>query len=131
MYSDPIADMLTRIRNAISNESPSVQIPASKLKASIADVLQREGFIWDWKLEGDGLGRTLRLNLKYGPNGERVLSHLSRVSRPGCRSYKQSADIKRIRSGTGILILTTSVGVISSKEAREKRVGGEVIAEVW
>lgn len=131
MYSDPIADMLTRIRNAISNESPSVQIPASKLKASIADVLQREGFIWDWKLEGDGPGRTLRLNLKYGPNGERVLSHLSRVSRPGCRSYKQSADIKRIRSGTGILILTTSVGVISSKEAREKRVGGEVIAEVW
>lgn len=131
MYSDPIADMLTRIRNAISNEAPSVLMPASKLKAAIADVLQREGFIWDWKLEGEGPGRVLRLNLKYGPNGERVLSHLSRVSRPGCRSYRQAASIKRIRSGTGVLILTTSAGVISSKEAREQRVGGEIIAEVW
>lgn len=131
MHSDPIADMLTRVRNAVANEAPWVEMPASRVKASVADVLRREGFIWDWVLDGEGTDRKIRINLKYGPNGERVLNHLKRVSKPGCRVYRGVPDMGRVRRGIGILIVSTSSGMMSNKEARTANVGGEVVAEIW
>ena len=131
MHSDPIADMLTRIRNAIQIERPYVDMPYSKLKRHVADVLQREGFIWDSEtIEGDPVG-TLRVNLKYGPNGEKVINHIQRVSKPGRRIYAGAGDMKPIRHGTGISVVTTPKGVLSNREARSEHVGGELIAEVW
>jgi small subunit ribosomal protein S8 len=133
MHSDPIADMLTRIRNAVAIERPFVDIPLSKSKQSIADVLQREGFIWDSEVvevEEETIN-TLRVNLKYGPNGERVINYIQRVSKPGCRVYNRVADLKPIRHGTGITVLTTPKGLLSNREARKQSVGGEVLAEVY
>lgn len=131
MHSDPIADMLTRIRNGVSIERPFVDMPFSKLKQSVADVLQREGFIWDTETIEDGPFKTLRVNLKYGPNGEIVINHIQRVSRPGRRIYSAASEMKQVRHGTGITIVTTPQGVLSNREARKGHVGGEVLAEVW
>lgn len=133
MLTDPIADMLTRIRNAVSIERPHVDIPASKVKRGVADVLKREGYIWDWKDVEEGVGppAQLRLELKYGPSGEQVIQHLRRVSTPGRRIYRKCAELRPVLNGMGITIISTSHGVVSDREARQKNLGGEVLCEVW
>lgn len=132
MMTDPIADLLTRIRNGVQVERSSVDVPFSKIKLSIVEALQREGFVWDYEvIEGESAGRTLRVNLKYGPNGEHVIQHIERVSKPGCRVYCSVADMKDVRQGTGIAVLTTSKGVLSNREARKQGVGGELVCQVW
>ena len=131
MLSDPIADMLTRIRNAVSVERPHVDVPLSKVKRGLADVLKREGYIWDWQvIEGEPV-QQLRLELKYGPNGEHVIQSIKRVSKPGRRVYRGSADLRPILNGMGITVLSTSSGVVSDREARQKKLGGEVLCEIW
>ena len=132
MMTDPIADMLTRIRNAVRVERPFVDIPTSRVKRGVADVLKREGFIWDWKeeeMEGNPVA-TLRLELKYGPNGERVIQSIKRISKPGRRLYSRSKELKPVLGGLGIRIISSSQGVLSDREARQKNVGGEVLCEV-
>jgi len=130
MMTDPIADMLTRIRNSVRVERPFVDIPSSGVKKGIADVLKREGFIWDWKeIEGEPVSH-IRLELKYGPNGERVIQTIKRVSKPGRRLYSGSRDLKPVLGGLGIRIISSSKGVISDREARRDNVGGEVLCEV-
>ena len=129
--TDPIADMLTRIRNAVRVERPHVDMPFSKMKGGIADVLKREGYIWDWTEMEETPASQLRIDLKYGPNGERVLQHIKRVSKPGCRVYSKSRDLRPVLNGLGITIISTSRGVISDREARQRNAGGEVLCEVW
>ncbi len=133
MMTDPIADMLTRIRNAVRIERPDVGMPLSKVKRGVAEVLKREGYIWDWREEEiDGKpSKQLFIDLKYGPNGERVIRHIQRVSKPGCRVYSRSAHLRPILNGLGISIISTSRGVISDREARQKNLGGEVLCELW
>jgi small subunit ribosomal protein S8 len=131
MMTDPIADMLTRIRNAVRVERPHVDMPLSKVKRGVADVLKREGYIWDWsEVEGQPC-RLLRLELKYGPNGERVIRHIKRVSKPGRRVYNRATDLKPVLRGLGITVVSTSRGVVSDREARQKNLGGEVLCEIW
>jgi small subunit ribosomal protein S8 len=131
MLTDPIADMLTRIRNAVAVERPHVDVPLSKLKLGLADVLKREGYIWDWKeVEGEP-SRQLRLELKYGPNGERVIQSIRRVSKPGRRVYSQARDLRPVLNGMGIKVLSTSRGIVSDREARQRNLGGEVLCEIW
>lgn len=131
MLTDPIADMLTRIRNAVRVERPYVDMPVSNLKRGLADVLKREGFIWDWKEVEGAPVQQLRLELKYGPNGEHVIRHIRRVSKPGRRVYARSNDLRPVLDGMGIAVVSTSKGVISDREARAQNVGGEVLCEVW
>jgi small subunit ribosomal protein S8 len=131
MMTDPVADMLTRMRNAISIERPYVDIPHSQLKRSIADALKREGFVWDVsEVEGSPRGH-LRVELKYGPNGERVIQHLRRVSTPGRRVYCGVDGLPNVLQGLGVCLLSTNQGVLSGREAKQKNVGGEVLCEVW
>jgi small subunit ribosomal protein S8 len=133
MMTDPIADMLTRIRNAVSVERPHVEIPMSHIKRGVADVLKREGFIWDWSEVNDESSpfATLRLELKYGPAGEKVIRRIRRISKPGRRVYSRSRELRPILNGLGISILSTSRGVMSDREARQQKLGGEVLCEVW
>ncbi|MEX0867896.1 MAG: 30S ribosomal protein S8 [Pirellulales bacterium] len=131
MMTDPIADMLTRIRNAVRVERPHVDMPLSKVKRGVAEVLKREGYIWDYSESEEGPFRHLHLDLKYGPNGERVIQHLKRVSKPGRRIYSKATDLRPVLNGMGIKIISTSRGVISDREARERKLGGEVLCEVW
>ncbi len=133
MMTDPIADMLTRIRNAVSVERPQVEMPISKVKRGVADVLKREGYIWDWSEIADESKpvSNLRIELKYGPAGEKVIRRIRRISKPGCRVYSRSSDLRPILNGLGISILSTSRGVMSDREARQQKVGGEVLCEVW
>jgi len=131
MMTDPIADMLTRIRNAVRVERSSVEMPTSKVKRGLAEVLKREGYIWDWKELEAKPAAQLKIDLKYGPNGERVIRHLKRVSKPGRRVYSGATRLKPILNGLGISILSTSRGVISDREARQRNLGGEVLCELW
>lgn len=133
MMTDPIADMLTRIRNAVRIERPLVQMPHSKVKRGVAEVLKREGYIWDWHEQDaeDAPGKELCIDLKYGPNGERVIRHIKRVSKPGCRVYSRANALRPILNGLGISIISTSRGVVSDREARQKNLGGEVLCELW
>lgn len=131
MMTDPIADMLTRIRNAVRVERPHVEMPVSKVKRGLADVLKREGYIWDWKEVDSEPIRTLRLDLKYGPNGERVIRHVKRVSKPGRRVYSGARKLRPILNGLGIAVISSSRGVISDREARQRNLGGEVLCELW
>jgi small subunit ribosomal protein S8 len=131
MMTDPIADMLTRIRNAVRVERPHVQIPASKVKRGLAEVLKREGYIWDWEEVQAEPASELRIYLKYGPNGEKVIRHIKRVSKPGRRVYSGAADLRPILNGLGISIISTSRGVVSDREARQRKLGGEVLCELW
>jgi small subunit ribosomal protein S8 len=133
MMTDPIADMLTRIRNAVRIEHPHVQMPVSKVKRGMAEVLKREGYIWDWseQQEEGRPGSQLSIDLKYGPNGERVIQHIKRVSKPGRRVYSRAGRLRPILNGLGISIISTSRGVISDREARQRNLGGEVLCEVW
>ena len=131
MMSDPIADMLTRIRNAVRIERPYVDIPVSKVKRGVAEVLKREGYIWDWQeVEANPIGN-LRIELKYGPNGERVIQRLRRISTPGRRVYSRSKKLRPVLNGMGITIISTSHGVVSDREARQQNLGGELLCEVW
>jgi len=131
MMTDPIADMLTRIRNAVRVERPHVEMPLSKVKRGLADVLKREGYIWDWEEVAAEPASQLRIYLKYGPNGERVIRHLKRVSKPGCRVYSGADRLRPVLNGLGISIISSSRGVISDREARQRNLGGEVLCELW
>ncbi len=131
MMTDPIADMLTRIRNAVCIERPHVDMPSSKVKRGVAEVLKREGYIWDFQEVEEDPADQLRLELKYGPNGERVIRHIKRVSKPGRRVYSKAKDLPPILNGLGISVISTSRGVISDREARQRNVGGEVLCEIW
>ncbi|MGE0608521.1 MAG: 30S ribosomal protein S8 [Pirellulales bacterium] len=131
MMTDPIADMLTRIRNAVRVEHPHVDLPLSKVKRGLAEVMKREGYIWDWEEVPSEPANQLRLHLKYGPNGERVIRHIKRVSTPGRRVYSPADHLKPVLNGLGISIISTSRGVISDREARQRRLGGEVLCEMY
>ncbi len=129
--TDPIADMLTRIRNANAAGHGEVRVPASKLKAEIARILKEEGFIQDWTWVQDGPQGTLRITLKYGPKRERVLRGIRRVSKPGLRVYVRRQEIPRVRGGLGVAILSTPRGILTDRQARRLGVGGEVLCYVW
>jgi len=130
MMTDPIADLLTRIRNAVAIERPFVDIPTSHEKEGIARVLQREGYIWDFEIIDQEPVKVLRVNLKYGPNGERVIQHIKRVSKPGCRVYSKVKELPEVLQGLGISVVSTSQGILSNREAKEKGVGGEVLCSI-
>ena len=129
--TDPIADMLTRIRNANQNRSKEVIIPSSKMKLEIAKILKEEGFIEEFKVNNESVQSTLTLTLKYGQNKERVITGLKRISKPGLRVYAKAEDIPRVLNGLGIAIISTPKGIMTDKLARKNNVGGEVIAYVW
>ncbi|WP_066582348.1 30S ribosomal protein S8 [Cellulomonas timonensis] len=129
--TDPIADFLTRLRNANSAHHDSVTMPYSKLKSHIAEILQAEGYISGWKVEDARVGKNLTIELKYGPNRERSLAGIKRVSKPGLRVYAKSTNLPRVLGGLGVAILSTSSGLLTDKQAAKKGVGGEVLAYVW
>lgn len=129
--SDPIADMLTRIRNANTARHESLEIPASNVKRSIADILKEEGFVRDAEFIEDNKQGIIRIFLKYSPDNERVITGLKRISKPGLRVYTNHEDIPRVLGGLGIAILSTSQGVMTDKRARQSNVGGEVLAYIW
>jgi small subunit ribosomal protein S8 len=129
--TDPVADMLTRLRNANSAHHDAVSLPSSKLKQTIADILQREGYISGWKVEDARVGQTLTIELKYGPERERSIAGIKRVSKPGLRVYAKSTELPRVLGGLGVAILSTSSGLLTDREAEQKGVGGEVLAYVW
>ena len=128
--TDPIADMLTRIRNGVRARHDIVEIPASKIKVQIAEILKEEGFITSYVVSGD-LMKTITVVLKYGPNDEKVIKNLKRISKPGLRVYADVDNIPRVLNGLGIAVLSTSQGLMTDKTARAKHVGGEVLAYVW
>ncbi len=129
--TDPIADLLTRIRNANTIRMPHTDVPASRLKRGIVEVLKQQGYILDYRVIEDGVQGTLRVFLKYGPDGEFIINSIQRVSKPGRRVYQGVDGIPEVLHGLGISILSTSKGVLSDGDARTQRVGGEILAEVW
>jgi small subunit ribosomal protein S8 len=129
--TDPVADLLTRIRNANTANHKSVDIPASRVKAAIAQILKDEGFIEDYERVNEGPQGTLRVRLKYGPEKEKVITGLRRISRPGLRVYTGKTEIPRVLGGLGLVIISTSQGIMSGKRAKKLGVGGEVLAYVW
>ena len=128
---DPIADMLTRIRNANSNKHASVLVPVSKTKLAIAEILKEEGYIVDFKTVDSEQGKMIEVTLKYGPNGEKVIQGLKRISKPGLRIYSNAEQLPQVLNGLGIAIVSTSKGILTDKNARKLNVGGEVLAYVW
>lgn len=131
MVSDPIADMLTRIRNGLKAKFPKVDVPSSSLKLEITRILKDEGYILNYKIVDEGSHKAIRVYLKYQDNGAPVISNLERVSRPGCRVYVGSREIPKVLGGLGISILTTPRGVMTGKEARRQNVGGELLCRVY
>lgn len=131
VMTDPIADMLTRIRNANMVRHEKLEIPASKMKRDIAEILKREGFVRDVEFIEDDKQGIIRIFLKYGANNERVITGLKRISKPGLRVYAKTDEVPRVLNGLGIAIVSTSQGVLTDKEARQKQTGGEVLAYVW
>ena len=131
MMTDTIADMLTRIRNAVRIERPFVDMPTSGVRRGIAQVLKDEGYIWGFEEIDTRPARTLRLELKYGPNGERLITRIDRVSKPGCRKYRGYKELKPVLSGMGIQVLSTPRGILSDRRARAEKVGGEVLALIY
>lgn len=131
VMSDPIADMLTRIRNANLVRHESVEMPASTVKKQIAEILKREGFIRDTEYVEDNKQGLIRIFLKYGPSNERVITGLKRISKPGLRVYTKSNEVPRVLGGLGIAIISTSKGIITDKEARQGKSGGEVLCYIW
>ena len=131
VMTDPIADLLTRVRNANSVYHDKVEIPASKIKQAIVQILKEEGFIKDYEKIADSKQGVLRLSLKYGPNREKVITGIKRISKPGLRVYAKSEQLPRVLGGLGIAIISTSKGIMSDKTARREGLGGEVIAYVW
>lgn len=131
VMTDPIADMLTRIRNANMVRHESVEFPASRMKREIAEILKREGFIRDAEFIEDNKQGIIRVFLKYGANNEKVITGLKRISKPGLRVYVKATEIPRVLRGLGIALLSTNKGILTDKEARQQKVGGEVIAYIW
>lgn len=131
MIFDPIADMLTRIRNGLNAKHESVSVPASQIKKAIADLLVQEGYIASAELVGEGINKTINITLKYGPNGEKVITGIKRISKPGLRIYSEANDLPQVLNGLGIAIVSTNKGVMTDRQARAINVGGEVIAFVW
>ncbi|GAF66216.1 30S ribosomal protein S8 [Alkalihalobacillus trypoxylicola] len=131
VMTDPIADMLTRIRNANTVRHEKLELPASKVKKEIAEILKREGFIRDYEYVEDNKQGVIRIFLKYGQTNERVITGLKRISKPGLRVYAKAGELPRVLGGLGIAIVSTSNGVLTDKEARSQQVGGEVLAYVW
>ncbi len=131
MTSDPIADMLTRVRNALSARHPKVDVPGSKLKIEIARILKEEGYITNYKLAEEGVKKVIKIYLKYTPGNQPVISHIERLSRPGCRVYIGSKEVQRVLGGMGINILTTPKGVMTGAAARREGVGGELLCQIW
>jgi small subunit ribosomal protein S8 len=129
--TDPIADMLTRIRNGIRNQRLSVDVPSSGPKIGVAEVLKREGYVKGFDLVEGAPRNSVRVHLKYGPDGSRVISEIKRVSRPGCRVYRSVADLKPFMNGLGIYVVSTPKGIRSDRECRKNRVCGEVLCSVW
>jgi small subunit ribosomal protein S8 len=129
--SDPIADMLTRIRNANSAYHDRTTIPYSKIKSHIAEILQQEGYIGGWSVEETDRGKNLVIDLKYGPNRERSIAGVRRISKPGLRVYAKSNGLPRVLGGLGVAIISTSGGLLTDKQAAKRGVGGEVLAYVW
>ena len=129
--TDPIADMLTRLRNAQAAKHQKVDVPVSKLKLEIARILKEEGFINNYKVIGENARRSIRIYLRYGPKGERLISKLERVSKPGCRVYSKTGSIPSVIGGLGINIISTSLGLMTDRIARKKRVGGEIVCRVY
>ncbi|MGE5578032.1 MAG: 30S ribosomal protein S8 [Syntrophothermus sp.] len=131
VMTDPIADMLTRIRNANSINHPTVEIPGSKLKMELARIFKEEGFIRDVEFVDDGKQGIIRITLKYGPQKDKVITGIKRISKPGLRVYAQKDQIPKVLGGLGIAVLSTSQGIMTDKQARQKGIGGEVICYVW
>ena len=129
--TDPIADMLTRVRNANSAHKDAVSMPFSKLKSHIAEILEAEGYIAGWTVEEAEVGQTLTINLKYGPNRERSIAGVRRVSKPGLRVYAKSTNLPKVLDGLGVAIISTSSGLLTDRQAANKGVGGEVLAYIW
>ena len=129
--TDPIADMLTRLRNANTAYHDTVVMPHSKIKAGIAEILKQEGYIAGWHVEDAEVGKTLTLDLKFGPSRERSIAGVRRVSKPGLRVYAKSTSLPRVLGGLGVAIISTSSGLLTDKQASKKGVGGEVLAYVW
>ena len=131
MVTDPIADMLTRIRNANAMRYKEDEIPSSKVKVEISEILKNEGFINDYKIKKNNIQDVIVMNLKYGDNKERVITGLKRISKPGLRVYAKSEEIPRVLNGLGIAIISTSKGIMTGKNAKASNLGGEVIAYIW
>lgn len=131
MVTDPIADMITRIRNAMNAQHQKVEIPGSKLKVEIARILKEEGFVANYRVADEDGKKTIKVYLKYRPNQKPVISKLERVSKPGCRVYVASGEVPRVIGGMGVNILTTSRGVMTGKQARQMGVGGEILCNVY
>jgi len=131
MMTDPIADMITRIRNANANQAEHVTMPGSKAKLGIARALKKEGFITDFRHTEDNKQGLLRIYLKYGPDGEKLISTIRRVSRPGRRIYRKVDELKLVLDGLGVAIVSTSKGILSDRDCRKLGLGGEVLCEVW
>lgn len=131
VMTDPIADLLTRIRNANSVNHDKVEIPASKTKAAIVEILKAEGFIRDFVVISDSKQGVIRVNLKYGPNREKVISGIKRISKPGLRVYSSKDQLPRVLGGLGVAVISTSQGMMTDKTARKAGLGGEIIAYVW
>jgi small subunit ribosomal protein S8 len=129
--TDPIADMLTRLRNGNAAYHDDVSMPSSKIKVEIAKVLKAEGYITDWSLADDRVGKKLTVHLKYGPNRERTISGVRRISKPGLRVYAKKENLPRVLGGLGIAIISTSRGLVTDRAAHKAGIGGEVIAYVW
>lgn len=129
--TDPVADMITRIRNAVRVRKDFVQMPSSKLKLSIAEVLKREGYIEGFELVEKPLQNDLRIHLRYGPEGEFVIQRIDRFSTPGCRRYRSAKELQPVLNGLGILVVSTNKGVLSDRECRAQNVGGEVLCSIW
>ena len=132
--TDPIADMLTRLRNANQAYHDDVAMPYSKVKAGVAEILQQEGYITSWKVEqpaAGAVGKTLVLTLKYGPSRERSIAGVRRISKPGLRVYAKATGLPKVLGGLGVAIISTSQGLLTDRQANQKRVGGEVLAYVW
>jgi small subunit ribosomal protein S8 len=129
--TDPIADMLTRLRNANSAYHDTVVMPHSKIKAGIAEILKQEGYIANWKVEEAEVGKALRIDLKFGPSRERSIAGVRRVSKPGLRVYAKSTSLPKVLGGLGVAIISTSSGLLTDRQAAKKGVGGEVLAYVW
>jgi len=131
MHTDPIADLLTRIRNGVAVEMPSIDVPYSRIKHEICKVLVEEGFLVQFEVIAGEPRKTLRIQLKYGPDGEKVIQSIRRISKPGCRVYRGVDKLRRVVGGIGINVLSTSRGVMSDRAARVRRMGGEVLCEVY
>lgn len=131
MISDPIADMLTRLRNALQARHPKVDVPSSNLKMEIARILKEEGYILNFKLVEEGPQKIIRIYLKYTAANQPVISHIERISRPGCRVYSHGKDVPKVLGGLGINVVTTSKGVMTGAQARKDGVGGEVLCQLW